>query len=92
MKKGPVPKNKPEIDFISRIRSYGYILAVDGHKITRGALFNHWYMTIYRLVTQRRGYKMLVPVAVELMVETLTILAQIRLLTVNLHSSQLEMC
>lgn len=35
---------------------------------------------------------MLVPVAVELTVEGLTFLAQIRFLTVNLHSSQLEMC
>lgn len=35
---------------------------------------------------------MLLPVAEELMVEALTFLAKIRFLTVNLHSSQLEMC
>lgn len=35
---------------------------------------------------------MLVPLAVELMDEVLTVVAQIRFLTVDLHSSQLVMC
>lgn len=53
------------------------------------SLFNHWYMTIYRLVIQCRGYKMLDPMAVELMVEVLTLLAQkkVYLLSIYIVSS-----
>lgn len=82
----------PDIDFISRICSYGCILAIDGCQDKKESPFSHCYVTIYRLPIYRRIYKILVSVATELMAEALTYLAQIRSLTVNLHSSQLEMC
>lgn len=52
----------------------------------KGILFN-----IYTLVARCRWFKMPDPVAVELIQEVLTLLAQIRV-TVNLHSFRLKKC
>lgn len=89
--KSSVPKSKTrnrfyQQDTLMRLHSHSWW----SPDKTRN-LFNHLDRTIYRLVSQCREYqKTLAPM--ELMVEVLTLLAQMRFLTVNLHSSQLEMC
>ena len=72
MKEVPSQRTRPEIDFYQQdmlvwLHSFCWW---PPDKMRR--LFNHWYMTIYRLVIQCGGYKMPAPMAVELMVEVLT--------------------